>query len=70
MSKGNRRHHRSVKGLRGESRKVRNLKRQWSADRADRALSRCPDCGGEGGGGTMDPDVWIECVTCDGAGQT
>ena len=30
---------------------------------------RCPACGGEGGGGTMDPDVWIECTECKGKGQ-
>lgn len=30
---------------------------------------RCPNCGGEGGGGTMDPDVWIECTECKGKGQ-
>jgi hypothetical protein len=29
---------------------------------------QCPDCGGEGGGGTMDPDVWIECTTCKAKG--
>lgn len=31
---------------------------------------RCPNCGGEGGGGTMDPDVWIECTECGGKGQS
>lgn len=50
--RGNRRHHRTVKGLRGESRKVRNLKRQWSADRADREL--CPAC-----------RAGRECTRCD-----
>lgn len=30
----------------------------------------CPACGGEGGGGTMDPDVWINCQTCRGTGLT
>lgn len=32
--------------------------------------ARCMDCGGEGGGGSMDPDVWIECTTCKGSGKT
>jgi hypothetical protein len=31
-------------------------------------LIRCGNCGGEGGGGDMDPDVWIECQLCDGRG--
>jgi len=31
---------------------------------------RCTACGGEGGGGTMDPDVWIDCQTCRGTGRT
>lgn len=30
---------------------------------------RCPACGGEGGGGSMDPDVWIECTECKGKGR-
>jgi hypothetical protein len=54
MNKGNRRHHRSVKGLRGESRKVRNLKRQWSSERADRELCRCHMRNGSG------------CAQCNG----
>ena len=28
----------------------------------------CTACGGEGGGGTEDPDVWIPCDTCHGTG--
>lgn len=30
---------------------------------------RCLNCGGEGGGGTMDPDDWIECRVCSGTGK-
>lgn len=30
----------------------------------------CMDCGGEGGGGAMDPDIWFECATCKGTGRT
>ena len=30
----------------------------------------CMACGGEGGGGTMDPDVWIPCSACEGNGRT
>ncbi|UTN93084.1 hypothetical protein SEA_MARKY_81 [Streptomyces phage Marky] len=33
-------------------------------------LIRCGNCGGEGGGGSMDPDVWITCETCKGKGWT
>jgi hypothetical protein len=29
---------------------------------------RCMDCGGEGEGGSMDPDEWFECGTCKGTG--
>lgn len=28
----------------------------------------CQDCGGKGGGGTMDPDTWIPCGTCSETG--
>jgi hypothetical protein len=30
---------------------------------------RCLACGGEGGGGSMDPDVWFECDVCKGKGR-
>ncbi|AWY07478.1 hypothetical protein SEA_BOGOTA_78 [Streptomyces phage Bogota] len=33
-------------------------------------LIRCGNCGGEGGGGSMDPDVWIRCEECKGRGWT
>ncbi|UTN91908.1 hypothetical protein SEA_STUFF_77 [Streptomyces phage Stuff] len=33
-------------------------------------LIRCGNCGGEGGGGSMDPDVWIKCEECKGRGWT
>lgn len=32
------------------------------------ARLRCDDCGGEGGGGSMDPDVYIDCNRCNGTG--
>lgn len=28
----------------------------------------CMDCGGEGGGGSMDPDAWFTCIACEGLG--
>ncbi len=33
------------------------------------ADGRCTNCGGEGGGGSMDPDAWIPCTACDETGR-
>lgn len=46
---------------------------QWGCDCGPdfRAIpvQKCPDCGGESGGGTMDPDVWVPCTTCKETGH-
>ena len=50
--RGNRRHRRAVQGLRGEPRKVRDRKRAWSVERADREMCQLPRPG-------------CECPQCD-----
>lgn len=62
-------HRRTVQGLRGDIRKVRDLKARMSDERADRACGMCPECGGEGGTGTDDPEDWVECLPCEGTGH-
>lgn len=49
-----------------------NLMEQWGHDCGPDFLAvpvqQCPDCGGAGGGGTMDPDVWVPCTKCKETG--
>lgn len=49
-----------------------NQQIQWGCDCGPDFLAvpvqQCPDCGGAGGGGTMDPDVWVPCTKCKESG--